>query len=333
MHLTDVVYEEAFHSSETFDYYYGEVRTGVFDIETTGLDAGRAKLILGGLLTPCADGVRVRQFFAEDIREEGELLALYAEALAETDVLFSYNGDRFDIPFLNGRLARRRRPPAFGDCLSVDMYRVIRGYYEPGGALPNLKQKTVERHMGLGDGREDLISGADSVRLYYEYMATKSPELLAYILLHNGDDLRQLARILRVFDDLDAHRVAAHVGFPVRRGDSLAFVTKIKLGRRLLEFSGRYKSLPFDYIRFDEPWRILFSRETESFDVSLPCLCERDVVFADLRALDADDEEFAAYPLYGSGYLTLRRGSETFFETVNRLVKRITLAVLERFEG
>ncbi|MDR2088866.1 MAG: ribonuclease H-like domain-containing protein [Clostridiales Family XIII bacterium] len=332
MHLTDAVFEEPFHSSETFDYYFGEARLGVFDIETTGLDAGRAKLILGGLLTPCAGGVRVRQFFAEDVREEGELLALYAEALAETDVLFSYNGDRFDIPFLNGRLARRRRPPAFGDCLSVDMYRVIRGYYEPGGALPNLKQKTVERHMGLGNGREDRISGADSVRLYYEYAARKSPELLRYILLHNSDDLRQLARILRVFDDLDSHSVAARLGFPVRCGESLAFVTDIKLGRRALEFSGRYKALPFDYVLFDEPWQVSFRHETESFDVRVPCLCEKDVVFADLRALGADDGEFAAYPSYGSGYLALRRGDTLYREPMNRLVKRIARAALARFE-
>jgi uncharacterized protein YprB with RNaseH-like and TPR domain len=325
------VYEEPFYSSEAFDFYFGEARLGVFDIETTGLGASRSKIILGGLLTPCASGVRVRQFFAEGGHEEGDLLALYAEALAETDILFSYNGDRFDIPFVNERLARRRRPPAFDDCLSIDMYRVIRKHSALADALPNLKQKTIEQYLGLGREREDRISGADSVRLYYEYAATKAPQLLQYIMLHNSDDLLQLARILRVFDNSDPHRVASHTGFPVKCGESLAFVTDIKLDRHALEFSGRYKALPFDYILFDEPWQISFQSETERFSVRVPCLCEKGVVFADLRALGADDGEFADCPAYGSGYLALKRGKELYCEPMNRLIKRITRAALARF--
>ncbi|MDR2355888.1 MAG: ribonuclease H-like domain-containing protein [Clostridiales Family XIII bacterium] len=331
MYVTDEVYEEAFHSSETFDFYFGEARLGVFDIETTGLGAGRSKIILGGLLTPCGGGVRVRQFFAEGVHEEGELLALYTEALSETDVLFSYNGDRFDIPFVNERLAKRLRPPAFGDCLSVDVYRVLRKHSVLGDAPPDLKQKTVEAHLGLGHARTDRIAGADSVRLYYEYVASKSPKLLQYILLHNSDDLLQLARILRVFGRSDLHEIAAHTGFPVKCGESLALITDIKLGRRVLEFSGKYKALPFDYILFDEPWRISFQNETESFCVRVPCLCEKDLVFVDLRELGADDGEFASCEAYGDGYLALKQGSKMHYGPMNRLVKRITRTALARF--
>jgi uncharacterized protein YprB with RNaseH-like and TPR domain len=331
MHLVDAVCEETFYASEIFDFYFGEVRLGVFDIETTGLGAGSAKVILGGLLTPCAGGVRVRQFFAEGGHEEGDLLALYTDALAETDVLFSYNGDRFDMPFVNGRLARRGRPPAFDACLGIDMYRVLRKHSALGDALPNLKQKTVEDYLGIGRERSDRISGADSVRLYYEYVATKAPELLHCILLHNSDDLLQLARVLRVFDELDLHRIAAHMGFPVKCGDSLAFVTDIRLGRYALEFSGAYKALPFDFVLFDEPWRISFQSETERFDASVPCLCEKDIVFADLRALGTDGDDFSAFPAYESGYLVLKQGKNVHYGPMNRLIKRIMRIALARF--
>jgi uncharacterized protein YprB with RNaseH-like and TPR domain len=330
MHLTDIVYEEPFYSSEIFDFYFGEARLGVFDIETTGLSPSGAKLILGGLLIPWAGGVRVRQFFAEGVQEEPELLALYADALAETDVLFSYNGDRFDIPFMNGRLARRRRPPAFGDCLSVDMYRVVRGHSRLGDVLPNLKQKTVEDYLGLWREREDRITGADSVRLYYEYAAAKSPELLRLILLHNSDDLLQLARILRVFGKLDLHRIASHTGFPVKCGESFAFVTGIRLDRQTLEFSGKYAALPLDCVRFDEPWRISYQSEAERFSISVPCRCKEGVVFADLAELGANDRDFAAYPAYGSGYLALRQGKEICHGPMNRLIKHVTQAAIAR---
>jgi uncharacterized protein YprB with RNaseH-like and TPR domain len=330
MHLADLVYEEPFYSSKAFDFYFGEARLGVFDIETTGLGASHAKIILGGLLTPWAGGVRVRQFFAEGAHEEADLLTLYTDALAETDVLFSYNGDRFDIPFVNERLARRRRSPAFDDCLSIDMYRVVRNHSELGGMLPNLKQKTVEDYLGLWRERTDRITGADSVRLYYEYTAAKAPELLRCILLHNSDDLLQLARVLRVFDKLDLHRIVSHMGFPVKCGESFAFVTGVRLDRRALEFSGRYGAAPIDCVRFDEPWRISFQSETECFNVRVPCRYEAGVVFADLKELGADDRDFAAYPTYGSGYLALRQGKEIHHGPMNHLVKHITRTAIAR---
>jgi uncharacterized protein YprB with RNaseH-like and TPR domain len=332
VHLVDAVYEEPFYSSEIFDFYFGDARLGVFDIETTGLSAARAKIVLGGLLTPHAGGVRVRQFFSEGAHEEAELLDLYTDALAETDVLFSYNGDRFDVPFVNERLAERHRPAAFDACLSVDMYRVARGHSPLGGVLPNLKQKTVEDYMGLWREREDRISGADSVRLYYEYAATKSADLLDRILLHNSDDLRQLARVLRLFDSLDLHKIASHTGFPVRSGESFAFVTGIRLGRRALEFSGKYKTLRFDYALFDEPWQAAFNNETESFSIRVPCLFEKDVVFADLEALGVNAGEFAAHPAHGGGYLALKRGNEILHDPMNKLVKRVTQTALARFD-
>jgi uncharacterized protein YprB with RNaseH-like and TPR domain len=331
LHFVDTVYEEPFYSSEIFDSYFGEARLGVFDIETTGLSASRTKIVLGGLLTPCAGGVRVRQFFSEGAHEEAELLDLYKEAIDGADVLFSYNGDRFDIPFMNERLAQRHREAAFDSCLNIDMYRVIRKHSMFGDILPNLKQKTVEGYLGLVREREDLISGADSVRLYYEYTASKSPELLRRILLHNSDDLRQLARILRLFGKLDLHKIAAHTGFPVKCGESFAFITGIKSDRRVLEFSGKYKALPFDYVLFDEPWQASFRNDTESFSIRVPCLYEKGVVFADLAELGEDDADFTAHPAYESGYLTLRQGNEINYGAMNKLVRRITRTALARF--
>jgi uncharacterized protein YprB with RNaseH-like and TPR domain len=330
VHFVDVIYGDPFYSSEIFDFYFGEARLGVLDIETTGLGADRSKIVLGGLLTPCADGVRVRQYFSEGAHEEAELLALYTDALGDTDILFSYNGDRFDLPFVNARLAHRRRRTAFDSCLSIDMYRVVRKHSMLGDILPNLKQKTVEDYLGLRREREDIISGADSVRLYYEYTATKDPELLRRILLHNSDDLRQLARILRLFGKLDMHKIVSHTGFPVKCGESFAFVTGVKLDRRCLGFSGRYRSLPFDYVLFDAPWQASFSNETESFSIRVPCMYEDGVVFADLAEMGADDG-FDALPAYESGYLALRQGKEIDYGAMNRLIKRVTQASLARF--
>jgi hypothetical protein len=149
--------------------------------------------------------------------------------------------------------------------------------------------------------------------------------------LHNSDDLLQLARVLRVFDGLDLHKIVSHVGFPVQCGASFAFVSEIKLERNALEFSGKCRAFsPFDCVRFDEPWRISFQSETERFNVRVPCRHKAGVVFADLAELGADERDFAADPAYGSGYLALKQGKEVLYGSMNRLIKHIARTAIAR---
>ncbi|MDR1570970.1 MAG: ribonuclease H-like domain-containing protein [Clostridiales Family XIII bacterium] len=331
MHFVDRHCEDSFYSSEGFDFYFGDVRLGVFDIETTGLAPGKARFVLGGLLTPCVGGVRLRQFFSDGGHEETEILDLYMDALSETDVLFSYNGDRFDLPFLAGRLERRHRDAGFRESLSVDMYRVVRSHSNLRSLLPNLKQKTVEGHMGLRRGRQDRISGADSVRLYYEYLASKSPELLRLILLHNSDDLLQLARVLRIFDSLDIHEIAFHVGFPAKIGEVLAFIDGIGLRGEALECRGRYKSLPYDCVLFDEGFHASFDSGGNSFSIQVPCIAERGLLLADIEGLGLDPAAFSGDDAFQSGYLVLRQGAAVNYGPANRLAKEVTRAAMSRF--
>jgi uncharacterized protein YprB with RNaseH-like and TPR domain len=331
MHLVDFNQEEVFYTSSVFDSYFGGLRLGVFDIGTTGLDAMRSKIILGGILTPDLNGMRVRQFFSEGGHEERDLLDVYADALSNIDVLFSYNGDRFDIPFTNTRLARHRRPAAFDACLSLDLYRILRSHSDLRAFLPNLKQKTVEEYLGLWRDRQDRLSGADSIRLYYAYIAAKKPELLQYILLHNSDDLLQLARILRIFDKLDLHRILAHTGFPVTYEGTTVFVEKIQLQSDALEFSGRYTALPFDFVLFDEVFQASFQNDARRFRVRVPCRCETRAVFADLLDLKIDAPALWAHPACRHGYFLLKRDGDVLYDSVNRLIQSILRRLLSQF--
>jgi uncharacterized protein YprB with RNaseH-like and TPR domain len=331
MYVVDRNEDESFYSSRVFDFYFGDARLGVLDIETTGLSAKKTQIVLGGLLTPTVGGLRLRQFFSEGRQDEAELLDLYADAVGGLDVLFTYNGDHFDLPFVDERLARHHRPPAFQRILSVDLYRVLRAHSPLKTVLPNLKQKTVENYLGLWSGREDRISGADSVRLYCEYLATRAPALLRYILLHNSDDLLQLARILRIFDKLDLHEILAHTGFPVKHGESLIFIDKILLRGGALEFFGKYTALPFDYILFDETFQAAFQNETQRFSVKIPCRREKDVVFADLSELDLPAQALADHPDRRRDRLLLKLGADVRYSAINHLIKLVSRKILGKF--
>ena len=226
----------------------------MLDIETTGLTPARSKFVLGGLLTFAEDCTTLKQFFAESAAEESRLLSLYLAEALQYDALITYNGARFDIPFLRER-AERLGLPAPDFPYNLDLYLVLNRFSALRKVLPNLKQKTVEEFMGLWPLRKDDISGAESARLYQEYLRLSKNSIrlesnanlesstqleigvnleesawlensarleniaakaaLEAMLLHNRDDVLQLARLLPVLEKTDFHSAMYAFGFPV----------------------------------------------------------------------------------------------------------------------
>jgi uncharacterized protein YprB with RNaseH-like and TPR domain len=90
----------------TSDAYVG-LSIGYFDIETT---FSTQPIMLYGAIADAFGNVR--QFRkGDDITDDSALVAAYAKALSEYDILVSWNGKLFDVPVLQGRLAFHRLPP------------------------------------------------------------------------------------------------------------------------------------------------------------------------------------------------------------------------------
>ena len=319
MYSVDINYDELFYTSTLFEEYFAGVSVGVFDIETTGLDPIRNKFVLGGLLTPLQEGVRIRQFFSEGGHEEAETLELYREALAECDVLVSYNGNSFDIPFLKGRLAKHHRG-ALHEFTSLDLYRVISKHSDIRNHLPNLKQKTVENFLGFWSSRMDEISGADSVYLYHEYVATKKGELREYILLHNRDDVRQLARILKVLDKLDLHSILSDTGFPVMCKDMNLQIKGIRLSKSKLEVSGRHDWVDYECKYYNDDISADISPDGD-FRLSMLCINESKSIYTDIGG--------RSVPGQIGRYLVLKEEERINHAAINRLIKNILLDIID----
>ena len=130
-------------------YYFEGLKISFLDIETTGLNPSRSKLILGGLLVPNENGLDLSQYLAEDIKEEKRILDVYSDSLKDTDVIITYNGHRFDMPFLRHRLMYHNMPIPYEPSQSFDLYRVCHIYSPLRQFLPDLKQKTVEKFLGI----------------------------------------------------------------------------------------------------------------------------------------------------------------------------------------
>jgi len=144
------------------------------DIETTGLSAGRDAVTVVGLY----DGVRRRSFVRGIDLEE------LPAALEGKKLLVTFNGLRFDVPFL--RKAFPRMPL---DQLHIDLMHPLRRLGFRGGL------KAIEVQLGIERSEETArLSGYDAVRLWHAY-EQGDDEALDLLLAYNMEDVTNLERL------------------------------------------------------------------------------------------------------------------------------------------
>jgi uncharacterized protein YprB with RNaseH-like and TPR domain len=142
-------------------------RTAFLDIETTSLSPH------DGIVTVVTvhGGGQTRTFVADDDLEE------LPAFLQRYDLLVTFNGKLFDVPFLETRFPGLRSPPAHLDLRFV-LYRL--------GLSGGLKR--IEQVLGLGDrSGVEGIYGVDAVRLWSEFRRG-NPASLETLVRYNRAD-------------------------------------------------------------------------------------------------------------------------------------------------
>ncbi len=154
------------------------------DIETTGLSPHSDVLTVVGI---CTEGVGPRemtQLVGDDITA-GRIL----EVLQGVDFLYTYNGSRFDLPFVRARLGVDLGQGLCHRDLMYDCW--AKGLY---GGL-----KAVERVLGV---RRVLpgVDGREAVRLWYRYCAHRDEGALRRLLEYNREDVLNLITLRTLLD-------------------------------------------------------------------------------------------------------------------------------------
>lgn len=170
------------------------------DIETTGLSPVNAEVYLIGTAALRGEKLYIRQFFAEDTSQEKDILMAFAEYLGSFDTIVTFNGNKFDIPFLEKRSFVYGVDMAFSEKTGIDIYKRIQPYKKLLG-LPDMKQKTLEKFLQIK--RNDTKSGRELIALYGNYIASKNRYCLDLILEHNHDDIKGLAGLLPLLSYTD----------------------------------------------------------------------------------------------------------------------------------
>ncbi|MFB6138493.1 MAG: ribonuclease H-like domain-containing protein [Halobacteriaceae archaeon] len=166
---------------------YENFRSGTcfFDIETTGLDADTSVVTT---VSCHRDGETRTYVRGEDLTAD----ALRRE-FADADLLATFNGKRFDVPFLEQRLGLSVDTP------HLDLMYPCRRLDLTGGL------KAIEREIGLERDRPD-ISGRDAVRLWHEHERGADGALETLVSYNREDavNLRTLADVVtdRLHDEV-----------------------------------------------------------------------------------------------------------------------------------
>lgn len=158
------------------------------DIETTGLSP-TTYLFLIGLMFWEKGRFVVEQVFARDYAEEPAVLRYVGDTLRRFESVVSYNGARFDLPFMETRMAANR-VPALEPFSSVDLLYTARRVFR--GTLPNCKLGTVERHI-RGIARTGDIPGKHIPDAYHDYVRSGDARAMKNVLYHNRMDLFTMA--------------------------------------------------------------------------------------------------------------------------------------------
>lgn len=150
------------------------------DIETTSLSPSDGDLTVIGLFLDQGKGQEVIQLVGDEISA-----AKLLEIMEKVKVLYTYNGERFDLPYIKGKLGVDLTKCCLHKDLMHDCWR--RNLY---GGL-----KAVERQLGI---KRELagIDGIMAVQLWHHYKYYGHQESLMTLLGYNREDVLNL-KVLR----------------------------------------------------------------------------------------------------------------------------------------
>jgi len=151
-------------------------RYGYLDIETTGLSRRQCDLTVVGVATFRGTQQKVAQLVGDQIGADSVL-----GLLEGVDEVYTYNGSRFDVPFIQAKLGLDLKTYVRHTDLMYHCWR-----HDLKGGL-----KVVEARLGIPRQLKD-IDGFMAVRLWWDYVNNGNVRALRTLLDYNREDVVNL---------------------------------------------------------------------------------------------------------------------------------------------
>ncbi len=146
------------------------------DIETTGLSFLNDDITVIGIYLCNGEDSSVIQLVGMDVNKANIL-----EALQGVNTIYTYNGKRFDLPFIHYRLGINlaeifEHRDLMYDCWRNNLYGGFKG---------------VERQLGIARQLTE-VNGFEAVRLWWRYLDYFDEDALNTLLAYNREDVVNL---------------------------------------------------------------------------------------------------------------------------------------------
>jgi hypothetical protein len=146
------------------------------DIETTGLSSHNNYITVIGIYLVNDRHTKVVQLVGHEVTRQNLL-----SALEGVHTIYTYNGKRFDLPFINESLKidlteHCRHHDLMYDCWRCNLY---------GGF------KSVEQQLGIPRKLKD-IGGYEAVLLWWQYLNNDDHHALKQLMYYNQEDVVNL---------------------------------------------------------------------------------------------------------------------------------------------
>lgn len=150
------------------------------DIETTGLSCQYADITVIGIYLANGKESRLVQLVGRDVT-----VGNFLEAVDSVQTIYTYNGSRFDLPFIHGSLGIDLADVFHHHDLMYDCWRcnLFGGF------------KAVEQQLGISRQLKG-ITGLDAIMLWQRYRDYDDQKALALLLQYNKEDVLNL-KVLR----------------------------------------------------------------------------------------------------------------------------------------
>ncbi len=148
--------------------------TAYLDIETTGLSRHNNAITTIALY----DGVNIRCYV------QGKNLHAFKEDIRQFQLLVTYNGKAFDVPFIESYLQISLPQP------HIDLMHVLRSLGFRGGL------KGCEKQLGMVREGLEGVDGYFAVLLWREYVANGNDKALETLLAYNIEDAINLEPLM-----------------------------------------------------------------------------------------------------------------------------------------
>ena len=163
------------------------------DLETTGLSM--VPLFLVGLMYTEGEKLVIDQLFARDYTEEAAVLDYLKQHIGGFEILVTFNGAHFDMPFVLDRM--RFAGIEFAPSIRhIDLLPISRRVLKK--KTPNHKLQTLEVYL-LSRKRTGDIPGSQIPGVYHEFVRTLDAGGIAGVIHHNRLDLLTMLQLVTVF--------------------------------------------------------------------------------------------------------------------------------------